>query len=61
MQKSYCPGCFDLSTGGLFEPGESKKANAVREVEEEVGLTQEFCLDGRVYIPCLTDAGYLKY
>ena len=50
-----------MSTGGLFEPGESKKANAVREVEEEVGLTQEFCLDGRVYMPCLTDAGYLKY
>ena len=61
MQKSYCPGCFDLTSGGVFEPGEGKRENAVREVQEELGLTQELSLGGRTYLPCLTDCGYFKY
>ena len=32
LLKNYCPGCFDLASGGLFDPGESKRANAIREV-----------------------------
>ena len=39
MNKDYCPGCYILSTGGVFSPGESKLDNALRELEEETGLT----------------------
>jgi|LakMenE01Jun11ns_1017448.scaffolds.fasta_scaffold8666799_1 8-oxo-dGTP pyrophosphatase MutT (NUDIX family) len=42
LQKSYMPGCFDLAAGGVFEPAESKLVNALRETEEELGLTLEF-------------------
>ena len=39
MNKDYAPGCFILSTGGVFSPGEGKLENALRELEEETGLT----------------------
>ena len=38
MKKDYCPGFFDLSTGGVVGEGEDDDLNAVREVEEEVGI-----------------------
>ena len=38
MKKDYCPGYFDLSTGGVVGEGEDDDLNAVREVEEEVGI-----------------------
>ena len=49
-----------LSSGGVFAPNESKLENALRELEEETGLT--------VYDDCDTasndtwiDAGWLNY
>ena len=38
MKKDYCPGFFDLSTGGVVGEGEDDDINAVREVEEEIGI-----------------------
>ena len=37
--KDYAPGCYMLSSGGVFNPGEEKLDNALRELEEETGLT----------------------
>ena len=39
MSKDYCPGCYDLATGGYFSAGEGRRENAVRELKEETGLT----------------------
>ena len=47
LQKSYMPGCFDLSAGGVFEPAENKLANALRETEEELGLTLDYQFNGK--------------
>ena len=41
------PGCFDLSAGGVFEPAENKLANALRETEEELGLTLDYQFNGK--------------
>ena len=38
MKKDYCAGYFDLSTGGVVGEGEDDDINAVREVEEEIGI-----------------------
>ena len=37
--KDYAPGCFMLSSGGVFAPNEGKLENALRELEEETGLS----------------------
>ena len=57
MNKDYCPGCYILSTGGVFSPGESKLDNALRELEEETGLT----LDEVEASESFVDAGYMPY
>ena len=57
MTKDYCPGCYDLSTGGVFSPGETKLDNGVRELEEETGLK---VVDPYDYNE-LMDYGWLKY
>ena len=38
MKKDYCPGFFDLCTGGVVGEGEDDDISAVREVEEEIGI-----------------------
>ena len=38
QKKDYCPGFFDLSTGGVVGKDETDLQNAVREVEEEIGI-----------------------
>ena len=53
MNKDYAPGCFDITTGGVFSPREEKLENAVREVEEEVGL--------KIDPNLMQDAGWLSY
>ena len=30
--KDYAPGCYMLSSGGVFNPGETKLSNALREL-----------------------------
>ena len=39
MKKDYCPGFWDLCSGGVVGDDEEDDINAMREVEEEVGLT----------------------
>ncbi len=36
--KDMNPGCYDLSTGGVFGPDESPMLNAQRELKEELNL-----------------------
>lgn len=38
MKKDYCPGYFDLSTGGVVGEGEDDDLSAQREVAEELGI-----------------------
>ena len=38
MKKDYCPGFFDLATGGVVGEGEDDDLSAVREVQEELGI-----------------------
>ena len=38
MKKDYCPGFFDLATGGVVGAGEDDDLSAVREVQEELGV-----------------------
>ncbi len=39
MQKSYCPGFYDLATGGVVNADdEDDEVNARREVQEELGI-----------------------
>ena len=38
--KEYCPGGFALATGGVQAPDESNELNAMRELEEEVGISK---------------------
>ena len=38
MKKDYCPGYWDLATGGVVGAGEDDDENAKREVLEEVGI-----------------------
>ena len=52
--KDKYPGWFDLAAGGVLREGEDYRSNAVREVEEELGITGaemvdhgEFCVDHR--------------
>ena len=61
MNKDYCPGCYILSTGGVFSPGESKLDNAVRELEEETGLTLDETQDREQQTESFVDAGYMPY
>ena len=37
--KDYCPGFWDLTTGGVVGAGEDDDVSAEREIEEEIGLT----------------------
>ena len=38
MKKDYCPGFFDLATGGVVGYGEDDDESAQREVAEELGI-----------------------
>ena len=38
--KEYCPSYYALATGGVQAPDESAELNAMREVQEEVGVTR---------------------
>ena len=38
MKKDYCPGFFDLATGGVVGQGEDDDEQAAREVHEEIGI-----------------------
>ena len=38
FKKTYCPGWYDLATGGVMDIGETDQENAIREVEEEIGI-----------------------
>ena len=38
MIKDNNPGCYDLSTGGVFGPDEPPMLNAERELKEELNL-----------------------
>lgn len=38
MKKDYCPGYFDLATGGVVGEGEDDDLSALREIEEEIGI-----------------------
>lgn len=38
MIKDYCPGYLDPAPGGVIGAGESYAENAVRELEEEMGI-----------------------
>ena len=39
MKKDYCPGFIDLAAGGVIGAGEDEDISAIREVEEELGIT----------------------
>ena len=39
--KDYCPGYYDLATGGVVSAGEDDDISAAREVEEELGLKDQ--------------------
>lgn len=39
MQKDVYPGYYDPTTGGVVKAGESYEENAIRELEEEIGVT----------------------
>lgn len=39
MLKDVYPGYFDPTTGGVVKAGETYEENAIRELEEEVGIT----------------------
>ena len=41
MLKDFCPGFFDVATGGVVGEGESYEENARRELEEELGVPAE--------------------
>ena len=60
MNKDYAPGCFILSTGGVFSPGEGKLENALRELEEETGLTVYDDFDPASN-DAWVDAGWMNY
>ena len=47
--KDYAPGCYMLSSGGVFGPGEGKQENALRELKEETGITVNTHLCGLGY------------
>ena len=61
MSKDYCPGCYILSSGGVFSPGEGKLDNALRELEEETGLTVDEGEGGDKRAASWIDAGYMPY
>ena len=37
--KDYCPGWYDLATGGVVAHGEIEDISAIRELKEEMGVT----------------------
>ena len=39
MLKDYCPGYYDLSSGGVVGGDETDEDNAYRELAEELGIT----------------------
>ncbi len=39
--KDYCPGYYDLATGGVVSAGEDDDISAAREVEEELGIKDQ--------------------
>ena len=59
--KDYAPSCFMLSSGGVFAPGEGKLENALRELEEETGLTVNHCNYGGENTDSWQDAGWMNY
>ena len=58
--KDYAPGCFMLSSGGVFSPGEDKLENALRELHEETGLSVNQ-KPGHETGDSWQDAGWLNY
>ena len=40
MGKEYCPGYFDLCSGGMMGPGEDHLESAYRELDEEMGINE---------------------
>ena len=55
MKKDYCPGFFDLCTGGVVGHGEDDDLQAQREVAEEIGL-RDVVLDKLKVVKCDTEA-----
>ena len=41
MSKEYCPGGYALATGGVQGAQESNELNAMRELEEELGVSRD--------------------
>eukprot|EP00743_Colponemidia_sp_Colp-15_P010038 GILK01011019.1.p1 GENE.GILK01011019.1~~GILK01011019.1.p1 ORF type:complete len:181 (-),score=22.99 GILK01011019.1:201-743(-) len=39
LTKDYCPGWFDVCSGGVLQYGETYEQNAYRELEEEMGIS----------------------
>ena len=39
MIKDSSPGCYDLSSGGIFGPDETPELNAERELQEELNIS----------------------
>ena len=50
-----------LSSGGVFAPGEGKLENALRELEEETGLTVNHSGHGGKITDSWQDAGWMNY
>ena len=48
MKKDYCPGYYDLATGGVVGDGEEDDVNAMREVHEEVGIDLDISLFNKI-------------
>ena len=61
--KDYAPGCYMLSSGGVFNPGETKLSNALRELQEEVGISPSYFCDDRddPSSEDFVDAGWMNY
>ena len=61
--KDYAPGCYMLSSGGVFGPGEGKFENARRELEEETGISVNSHFDATDdnHHDDLIDAGWMNY
>ena len=47
LTKDYCPGYYDLATGGVVSYGESDEENGRRELFEELGLEEKMSVLGR--------------
>jgi len=62
MAKDTAPGLLEIGQGGKVSYGESYEENAIRELEEEIGVKNaelEFLFDGTFKHP--TDWGFSRY